>query len=83
MNADRSLNLSAGLSPKVLKQLEELPCFAGVSTQRLCSIAQSKLRGKRTIECRTTAMIVIVGNTPLDDEVFQLPPTPTELSIGG
>ena len=73
------LNLAAGLSAKILAQLEELPCFKGVPTSRLCHIAMGTMRNHRKIECRITAMVVIVGNKPLDDEVFQLPPTPQEL----
>jgi hypothetical protein len=79
---ERPLNLSAGVSPKIAAQLEELPCFKGVSTPRLCSIAQSAMRNKRVIECRLTAMILIVGNKPLDDEIFQIPPTSNELNRG-
>jgi hypothetical protein len=75
------LNLSGGLSPKIAAQLEALPCFAGVSTPRLCSLAQGKMRSKRLIECRLTAMLIIVGNTPLDDEVFQIPPTIREREL--
>ena len=73
------LNLAAGLSQKVLKQLEELPCFKGVPTTRLCAVAMSSMRGRRVIECRITAMVIIVGNKPLNDEVFQLTPTAKEL----
>lgn len=73
------LNLAAGLSEKVLKQLEELPCFKGVPTTRLCTVAMGKMRGRRVIECRITAMVIIVGNAPLSDEVFQLTPTAQEL----
>jgi hypothetical protein len=39
----------------------------------------SKMRGHRVIECRITAMVIIVGNAPLTDEVFQLTPTAQEL----
>ena len=73
------LNLAAGLSAKILAQLEELPCFKGVPTSRLCHVAMTSIRNRRIIECRITAMVIIVGNKPLDDEVFQLPPTAQEL----
>ena len=73
------LNLAAGLSAKILAQLEELPCFKGVPTTRLCKVAMGKMRNHRVIECRITAMVVIVGNTSLDDEVFQLTPVAQEL----
>jgi hypothetical protein len=73
------LNLAAGLSAKILAQIEELPCFKGVPTTRLCHVAMSKMRGHRVIECRITAMVIIVGNAPLTDEVFQLTPTAQEL----
>lgn len=71
------------LRPEVIAQLEALPCFAGVSTERLCQNAQGKIRGGRKIECRITAMLIIVGTKPLTDEVFQIPPTARELEIGG
>ena len=77
----KPLELSQGLSEKVKAQLDALPCFQGVSTERLCSIAQSKLKNRRIVEERLTAMLVIVGNTPLTDEVFQLPPTSREREI--
>jgi hypothetical protein len=77
------LNLAGGLSEKIAAQLNALPCFQGVADKRLFSIAEGKMRNKYTIECRLTAMLVIVGATPLNDEVFQLPPTAKELSIGG
>lgn len=75
----RPLDLAAGLSAKILAQLEQLPCFNGVPTSRLCKVAMGKMRNARLIECRITAMVVIVGNKPLDDEVFQLTPTAQEL----
>lgn len=79
----REFNISKGLRPEVLAQIEALPCFQGLSKERLCSIAQGKIRDKRVkIDCRITAMLVIVGNTPLTDEVFQLPPTTNERNIG-
>lgn len=74
-----TMNLAAGLSEKILKQLEELPCFKGVPTTRLCRIAMGTIRNRRVIECRITAMVIIVGCKPLNDEVFQLTPTAQEL----
>jgi hypothetical protein len=78
-----TLTLSSNLSATVRRQIEALPCFQGLATERLCQIAQGKLRNKRTIQCRLTAMLVIVGVTPLDDEVFQLPPTINERNANG
>jgi len=66
-----------------LKQIEALPCFQGLSTARICQIAQSKMRNRVTITCRTTAMLVIVGVTPITDEVFLLPPTTNERNANG
>jgi hypothetical protein len=78
----KTLSLARGLSEKVAAQLAALPCFQGLSDSRLCSIAEGKMKNKYTIECRLTAMLVIVGATPLTDEVFQLPPTVNERNIG-
>jgi hypothetical protein len=77
-DSNNALTLSTNVSATVLKQIEALPCFQGLSTDRLCQIAQSKMRNKRTIQCRVTAMLVIVGATPLNDEVFMIPPTINE-----
>lgn len=73
----KRLNLSAGFRPEIAQQLEELPCFKDVATEKLIGIAQGILWNRRIIECRLTAMIVIVGNRSLDHEVFQIPSEPS------
>ena len=75
--------LSLGnVSPKIAAQLEDLPCFKGVKTERLCQIAQGVVRDKLVmIKCRVTAMVVIVNNRSLDDEVFQIPPEPSSINF--
>lgn len=78
----RPLALS-NVKAEVLKQIEALPCFQGLSTARVCQIAQGKLRNRVSISCRATAMLVIVGVTPLTDEVFLLPPTTNERNANG
>jgi hypothetical protein len=67
------LNLGQHVSEKTRKALAALPCFKGAETQELIVEAERRLRNKRKIGDRYTAMLVIAGTRYLDDPRLHVP----------
>ncbi len=67
------LNLGQHVTEATRKALEALPCFKGAETQELIEEAQRRLRNKRTIGDRFTAMLVIAGTRYLDHPALRVP----------
>ncbi len=66
------LDLSGHISRETREAIENLPCFRGVPEKHLLQQAETKLRGKRKITDRITAMLVIVGTRPIDHPDLQI-----------
>jgi len=67
------LNLGQHVSEKTRKALEALPCFGGAETHELIVEAERRLRNKRHVGDRFTAMLVIAGTRYLDHPALQVP----------
>lgn len=61
MNLNQNLDLSGHITKEMAEQLSFLPCFLGKSDVVLCMQAEEKLRRKRKVVNRITAMLVIAG----------------------
>jgi hypothetical protein len=68
------LNLAPHIADWTKKALNALPIFKGVETAELCREATEKLRGRRTVSDRFTAILVIAGTRALDHPDLQQPP---------
>ena len=67
------LNLAQHVSMRVKASLLSLPHFKGVPDAVLIKAATVKLRNKRTITDRFTAMLVLAGTRYLDHPELQVP----------
>jgi len=67
------LNLAQHVSMQVRASLLTLPLFKGVPDAVLIKAATVKLRNKRTITDRFTAMLVIAGTRYLDHPELRVP----------
>jgi len=68
-----TLQLAPHISDRVKMALNDLPCFVGADTSELMKEAEAKLRGKRKISDRFTAMLVIAGTRYFNHPDLQVP----------
>jgi hypothetical protein len=71
-SAGNTLQLAPHISEAVKTALLNLPCFKGVDTTELMKEAEAKMGGKRKVNDRFTAMLVVVGTRYLDHPSLQV-----------